>query len=497
MPHSPRIIRSFRQTYGFRHLDLAYHAAFPFAVTSELLYCLRENFLPNCPWIAVPEVLLFPWFDSVGDDLYEMDPELRAVLLRELGQDSRFGEARLQELARFMTAYVTVKLPSNPRVTRDLGRDFDWLALACLPRDEASRKLRQRLRDAIAEAQDDERQRWLELARDQEDVLRELGLEPALLDGDEDGFPSPETFEFRQGYFEPVTASDEVDLEPFAFETVQLKKVESEVVTQPSEGQGLQFLESLFSPEMAFTLEMVQIPKGTFLMGAAEGEEEADNDEYPQHSVTVPEFFLGKYLVTQGQWCAVARGLPKIEHDLDPDPSSFKGDTHPVERVNWYEAVEFCQRLSQATGRDYRLPSEAEWEYACRAGTTTPFAFGELITTDVANYDGNYTYGQSPKGEYREQTTPVGSFPANGFGLYDMHGNVYEWCFDGWHDNYEGAPTDGSPWVTGKEQKRLLRGGSWNLNPRYCRSAFRNWYSPDYRVFNIGFRVCCSVARTP
>jgi formylglycine-generating enzyme required for sulfatase activity len=248
---------------------------------------------------------------------------------------------------------------------------------------------------------------------------------------------------------------------------------------------------------MVFTLEMVQIPGGTFLMGAAEGEEQADDDEYPQHSVTVPEFFLGKYQVTQGQWRAVARGLPKIEHDLDPDPSKFKGETRPVEKVNWYEAVEFCQRLSQATGRDYRLPSEAEWEYACRAGTTTPFSFGEIITTDVANYDGNFTYGQSPKGEHRKQMTPVGSFPANRFGLYDMHGNVYEWCFDLWHSNYEGAPTDGSPWVTGKEQNRLLRGGSWNDHPRLCRSAYRYGVSPGVRNSFVGFRVCCSVARTP
>ncbi|KPQ40442.1 MAG: hypothetical protein HLUCCO16_02385 [Phormidium sp. OSCR] len=517
----PRIIRSFRQTYGFRHLDLAYHAAFPFAVTSELLYCLRENFLPNCLWIAVPEVLLFPWFDSVGDDLYEMDPEVRAVLLRELGQDSRFGEVRLQELAGFMTAYVTAKLPNNPRATRDLGRDFDWLALACLRPDEASARLRQRLRYVVAQGRDEERQRWIELAQDQEDVLRELGLEPALLElqtsmadsgmdgmlgisatvepfSPYDGFPPLEPFEFRQGYFEPVTASNEVDLEPFAFETVQLKKVESEVVTQSSQGQGWQFLESLFSAEMALTLEMVQIPRGTFLMGAAEGEEQADDDEYPQHPVTVAEFFLGKYPVTQAQWRAVATGLPKIEHDLDPDPSRFKGETRPVEQVRWDEAREFCRRLSQATGRDYRLPSEAQWEYACRAGTTTAFSFGNIITTDVANYDGNYTYGQSPKGEYRKQTTPVGSFPANGFGLYDMHGNVREWCLDVWHENYQGAPSDGRPWLDEEatDNKRLLRGGSWYDYPWNCRCAYLLRFTPVYHYNYIGFRVCCSVART-
>ncbi|NMG60697.1 formylglycine-generating enzyme family protein, partial [Geitlerinema sp. P-1104] len=455
---------------------------------------------------------------------YEMEPEVRAVLLRELGQDSRFGAARLHELARFMTAYVTAKLPSNSRVIQDLGQNFDWLALACLPVDEASRKLRQRLRDATAEGRDDERQRWLELAQDQEDVLRELGLEPALLElqtsmpqsvmdgmlaisatiepfSPYDGFPHLETFEFIQGYFEPVTASDEVDLEPFAFETVQLKKVGSEVVTQPSRGQGWQFLESLFSPEMVFTLEMVQIPGGTFLMGAVEGEEEASDREFPQHLVTIPEFHLGKYPITQAQWRAVATGLPRIEHDLEPNPSEFQGDTHPVERVSWYEAVEFCHRLSQATGRDYQLPSEAEWEYACRAGTTTPFSFGNIIATDVANYDGNYTYGQSLKGDYRKQTTPVGSFPANSFGLYDMHGNVREWCLDLWHDNYEGAPTNRSPWINedlvdkGIEKYRLLRGGSWYYIPWFCRSAARFRVTPGHRNNYIGFRVCCSVER--
>ena len=223
-------------------------------------------------------------------------------------------------------------------------------------------------------------------------------------------------------------------------------------------------------------------------MGAVEGEDRVRSNEFPQHSVTVPEFFLGKYPVTQTQWYAVATELPRIAYDLDPDPSEFKGDTHPVERVNWYETVEFCQRLSQATGRDYRLPSEAEWEYACRAGTTTPFHFGDVITPDLAN--SNY-------GEYREQTTPVGSFPANGFGLYDMHGNVWEWCADDWHDTYEGAPTDGTAWPESNNRWRVgvLRGGSWSHYPRDCRSANRNWFTPYFRLNNIGFRVCCSVTQ--
>jgi formylglycine-generating enzyme required for sulfatase activity len=124
--------------------------------------------------------------------------------------------------------------------------------------------------------------------------------------------------------------------------------------------------------------------------------------------------------------------------------------------------------LSKATGREYRLPSEAEWEYACRAGTTTPFHFGETITTDLANYNGNYTYGSGSKGQYRKQTTDVGSFPANAFGLHDMHGNVWEWCQDTWHENYNGAPTDGSAWVdeNANQNRMILRGGSWYNNPR-------------------------------
>jgi formylglycine-generating enzyme required for sulfatase activity len=173
------------------------------------------------------------------------------------------------------------------------------------------------------------------------------------------------------------------------------------------------------------TLEMVSIPAGEFLMGSPEKEEQRFDPESPQHSVKVPSCFMGKFEVTQAQWAAVAK-LPKVKIDLNPDPAYFKGAKRPVERVSWLEAVEFCDRLSQKTGRLYRLPSEAEWEYACRAGTTTPFHFGATITTDLANFDGNYTYAAAPKGKYLKQTTEVGSFPPNSFGLYDLHGNVYE-----------------------------------------------------------------------
>jgi formylglycine-generating enzyme required for sulfatase activity len=234
-------------------------------------------------------------------------------------------------------------------------------------------------------------------------------------------------------------------------------------------------------------LEMVAIPAGRFQMGSTEY-----SSEQPVHQVAIAPFFLGKYPVTQAQWQAVA-AFPKVKIDLNPDPANFEGDDRPVEQVSWWEAMEFCDRLSRKTNRTYRLPSEAEWEYACRAGTTTPFHFGETITTDLANYNGNYTYGSGAKGEYRQSTTSVGNFGvANAFGLYDMHGNVWEWCADRWHENYEGAPNDGSAWLTdNQEAQRLLRGGSWDSDPRHCRSAYRAQYAPDDRNYNVGFRVVC------
>ncbi|MEA5537069.1 formylglycine-generating enzyme family protein [Crocosphaera sp. XPORK-15E] len=287
-------------------------------------------------------------------------------------------------------------------------------------------------------------------------------------------------------------------------------------------------------------LEMVLIPDGTFTMGSPETEEGSYADEKPQHNVTLSSFLMGRYPITQAQWKAIAtRKDLKVEIDLDEDPSHFKDPyqdidrwLRPVEQVNWYEAVEFCQRLSKLTGRSYQLPSEAQWEYACRGVTEPlnlkkgefypPFHFGETITTDLANYRGtddgerSGSYGKGPKGEYREQTTPVGYFKVvNAFGLSDMHGNVWEWCADDWHSNYDRAPTDGSPWIDNNEDENLnvendlesskndenkrnsvLRGGSWYDDPNNCRSAIRNYnYRRDIRYYNYGFRVVCVFGR--
>ena len=191
-----------------------------------------------------------------------------------------------------------------------------------------------------------------------------------------------------------------------------LKTVQFETVTVNSKGQIIKRSQSqaqVFTETIAngVTLEMVSIPKGNFKMGAPASEAESDDNERPQHQVTIKPFLMGKYPITQAQWAAVAN-LPKIQYDLNPDPSRFKGKNLPVEKVSWNDAVEFCARLSQKTGRSYRLPSEAEWEYACRAGTTTPFHFGDTVTPDLVNYDGNSSYGSAPKGIYREKTTVVG-----------------------------------------------------------------------------------------
>lgn len=209
--------------------------------------------------------------------------------------------------------------------------------------------------------------------------------------------------------------SKQVVLKSFPFETVTVDARGTIIRRQKQEAKS--FVEDLGNGAL---LEMVQIPGGTFTMGSPVSEAGRSGSESPQRQVTVPAFFMGRYQVTQAQYQAITGN----------NPSNFKGVNRPVEKVSWNEAVEFCKKLSQKTGRNYRLPSEAEWEYACRAGTTTPFYFGETITTDLVNYNGSVTpYASAPKGIDRQETTEVGKFPPNAFGLYDMHGigNKLEW----------------------------------------------------------------------
>jgi formylglycine-generating enzyme required for sulfatase activity len=230
------------------------------------------------------------------------------------------------------------------------------------------------------------------------------------------------------------------------------------------------------------TLEMVSLPAGEFLMGSPDSDSDAGDWEKPQHQVKVNSFAIGKYPVTQAQYEAV----------MGTNPSYFKNNPqNPVEKVSWDDAQAFCQKLSQITGKTYRLPTEAEWEYACRAGTTTRFYFG-----DDANQLGDYAWYD---GNSQQTIHPVGQKKPNAWGLHDMIGNVWEWCEDDWHSTYENAPRDGSAWIKNNNDNdyRILRGGSWYFDPNYCRSAYRDYYirRVDYS-FNDGFRVVCGAGRT-
>jgi eukaryotic-like serine/threonine-protein kinase len=265
-------------------------------------------------------------------------------------------------------------------------------------------------------------------------------------------------------------------LQTVTFETVRVDGSGEIVDRQP--GTAEYFTVSLAE---GVTLDLVAIPGGEFMMG----DDRHHPDERPVHRVTVPPFFVSKYPITQAQY----RSL------MGADAGFGLGADYPIERVSWDEAIEFCTQLSQKLGDRYMLPSEAQWEYACRAGTQTAFYFGETITADVVNHNGDFPYAGAPIGENRERATPVGSFPPNRFGLYDMHGNVWEWCLDEYRSSYHHAPIDGSAWMTSdasSDSKRVMRGGAWDYVARGCRSAVRGSLAPGSRMAGCGFRVVCT-----
>jgi eukaryotic-like serine/threonine-protein kinase len=280
----------------------------------------------------------------------------------------------------------------------------------------------------------------------------------------------------------------------FTFDTAQVEISGSKVDIIKTQKQA-EYIE--FDLYAAGKLELVYIPSGRFLMGQTATETRALTvevreeiyqtyyaRELPQHPVDVSAFYMSKYPITQGQYLVV----------MGSNPGYFGGDRFPVRNVSWHDAQSFCQQLSQKTGTKIGLPSEAQWEYACRAETHTPFHFGETITKKL----GNYTYGETLKAKDRGKATPVGSYQvANDFGLYDMHGNVWEWCLDRYHENYQNAPQDGGAWVDKNDSdSRILRGGSWDNLPRDCRSTFGFGITPDLRHDTVGFRVVCEIPRT-
>ncbi len=283
----------------------------------------------------------------------------------------------------------------------------------------------------------------------------------------------------------PSPSLETPPLEQFSFERPIVDDTGS--ILERVQGEFQSFKEVLGD---GIVMEMVYIPGGTFMMGSSPTEAGSQICEQPQHSVTLEGFFLGKFPITQKQWELVAQ-YPKVNRDLGVEPSCFQGSDRPVESISWEDAVEFCHRLSQYSQRPYQLPSEAQWEYACRGGTITPFSFGPTLTGDLANYMAKRLYAGESSGIYRQETTSVTAFYPNPFGLYDLHGNVWEWCADAWHSSYENASASGKPRLSSQnETRRVLRGCSWDEDAYHCRCASRYAYHPQgVGVSRIGFRV--------
>lgn len=222
---------------------------------------------------------------------------------------------------------------------------------------------------------------------------------------------------------------------------------------------------------------MIELPAGEFVMGENEGDKFANDTERPVHRVEIrASFALGKFPVTVGEFRKF-----RSEHLMQDAPEL------PVVRVSWEDAVAYCEWLSETCGRTYRLPSEAEWEYACRAGSRGPFAGGDEISSE----DANYLYDENGTRVGLGRRTAVRTFPSNSFGLHDMHGNVCEWVADSWHSDYAGAPADGAAWISA-DSRRVIRGGAWDYLPRLLRSSWRDWRAANQRADNIGFRVVTS-----
>ena len=517
-----RLLAAFELRYGEMAVLFAEYVAFPLTVTTELSYCLRERFCPEAEWSVAAVVLSSGLCDAVGYDLYELKSGVRAVLLARLVGRSG-GERVLGELVGFMAGYIQARLGCAG--TLDFGAEPEWIALACLrSADEVTRLIVRRLKEMWAEDGDQSvtqsRFRLGVLVESQTDLLamrgfrpidlKELRLVAQDLEGEVDetsvaermkraGFPELKTMEVSIAILE-VGVELEVGLVAVEGMTVRLDRAGT--VVREERVEGWKYTET--RPE-GLNLEMVAIPSGRFFMGSPPDEKDRFDDEGPRHEVTVQPFFMGQYPVTQRQWKLVA-GLEEVDRTLKKSPSEFEGEDCPVESVSWEDAVEFCARLSRVTGRGYRLPTEAEWEYACRAGTDTPFYFGETISGRVANYKSSVVYQGEPAVDSRGRTNHVKEFPPNGRGLYDIYGNVLEWCADDWHNNYDGAPivfdkvrpNDGSARkdASNDSGSRILRGGSWFHDPGRCRSAYRLGRLPGLVSNGIGFRLVCDFPRT-
>ncbi|QBE66899.1 SUMF1/EgtB/PvdO family nonheme iron enzyme [Pseudoduganella lutea] len=428
--------------------------------------------------------------------------ERQRAQLKE-AQERLHAEQRAMEQARAAEAQEQRRLAMQQEVQQEQAlaarrrAEAQAAAVRKLREDEARRELeRQRRLEAEAAAQARKEQlRQQLLARREADAAKARAIE-------EERQRKATLLKAQAAYKAEQERARRDQAARNAAELAALMPTAASPVADPS---GV--LRDRFRDGSAVGPDLVLIPTGRFQMGGTEHEHvlarKAGSQpswlarELPTHWVAIERSFaLGRYPVTVGEWRRFVRATA-WESPLGADwasPGFEQDDWHPVVNVSWHDAQQYVRWLSMMTGALYRLPSEAEWEYACRAGTRTAFSFGDTISTEQANYDGHFTFGDGVRGELRGGTSKVGSFPPNGWGLYDMHGNVWEWTQDVAHDDYEGAPLDGSEWlesadVASDPDRRMVRGGAWLYPPRYVRSAVRNGFSALLANDVVGFRV--------
>ena len=479
-----RFVARFEESYR----PLAHYASLPLALTPELVHYLRQQFLPDTPWVAEVDLLLSELCREAGYETYLMDSAVRAYGISRLRASGGAAQA-----ARLLLNYA-LQTRREPDFNPYEFQAQRWTALAYLDdgRATAAQEIAQAYSGGMAAsgAGGGAAAEFLRLSR----LVRELAPEFARY---------PDLVAYAQTVTEllqtPERVSPEqaartyrVDGRPLPSLTRLAPTVRPEPVEGPSELSFDKLRTDGDAPpeepgigstwrEPTTGMEFVYVPGGEFWMGCGERETECRDDEKPRHQARVSGFWMGKYEVTQAQW----------EKIMGNNPSHFTGADRPVELVSWNDAQEFLQKLNANPSQSplnqggqrgvFRLPSEAEWEYAARAGTQTAYSFG-----DDPSQLGDYAWYSGNSGS---ETHPVGQKKPNTFGLYDMHGNVWEWVADTWHDNYDGAPADGSAWLDSGGSYRVLRGGSWYVAPWYVRSANRYNFDPAGRGDCIGFRV--------
>jgi hypothetical protein len=483
-------IDSFDRRYGSVAVNFACHAAFPLSLTTELSYCLREKFFPNPDlWSIAPQLLLSGLCDRKGHDLYVMDFSVRGALLKKLLENEKFGTARLDKLDKFMAGYILDGISQKNRdftheqIFSERSRVFGYppaiikfTALSLLRQDsELTAIIKQELQDLLRQTTNPrDRLQLAMFVENQDNLLESMGFTSfpltSLLDlaqsiaDDTSGDELGRIREVMKQHNFPVLQQQIIEYRTIGFAENAVKTGDTlhQLATVSGKSEDFDFCEIVGD---SLKLEMVAIPSGQFIIGGWEEDFTGIRKiqrALPEHEVTFQSFFIGRYPVTVSQWRVVAT-YAAIDQEVNLNRSIGGNDNDPVEWISWEEAQEFCNRLSAQTGRNYCLPSEAQWEYAC-------------------SYQGEK-------------------------GLHDMLCNVWQWCEDDWHRNYDDAPTDGSAWVEEKrDDRKVIRGGASGQGDR-CTLYSRAYYSSSDHILSltskanrgpnmitgtkIGFRVCC------